>query len=140
MQLLGGTVTTVILAACYGMPYTDVKWTGGTGDTGQRWSGGTGGPSVTGGSGISGGTGHTGASTGGGTGDTGGGTGDPGGDTGGARGTGDTGFVDVDLDGFPPPYDCNDLDPLVNPDYPEQCTDGIDNDCDGFVDDTDPEC
>ena len=56
---------------------------------------------------------------------------------------------DVDMDGYGDPacggYDCDDTDPAVNPEAREgipgdpTCSDGIDNDCDGFVD-TDPEC
>lgn len=36
--------------------------------------------------------------------------------------------------------DCNDSNPQINPARPELCTDGIDNDCDGFVDCDDPSC
>ena len=56
---------------------------------------------------------------------------------------------DVDMDGYGDiacgGYDCDDADPDVNPEAEEgilgdpTCSDGIDNDCDGFVD-TDPEC
>ena len=39
--------------------------------------------------------------------------------------------VDQDLDGFDSTIDCNDLDPRINPNAPEVCGDGIDNNCDG---------
>jgi hypothetical protein len=42
--------------------------------------------------------------------------------------------VDEDGDGFSPPDDCDDLDPLVNPDADEICDDGVDNNCDGTID------
>ncbi len=59
-----------------------------------------------------------------------------------------TGCQDTDGDGFiseptdpnlscgPGPYDCNDFDPLINPAQDEVC-DGIDNNCNGRVDETD---
>jgi DNA-binding beta-propeller fold protein YncE len=43
---------------------------------------------------------------------------------------------DFDGDGSPPSLDCNNDDPHVHPDSAEVC-DGIDNDCDGLVDDAD---
>jgi hypothetical protein len=36
--------------------------------------------------------------------------------------------------------DCNDVDPLSNPDAMERCFDTFDNDCDGFTDTLDPMC
>jgi hypothetical protein len=36
--------------------------------------------------------------------------------------------------------DCNDADPAVNPGATENCTDGVDNDCDGQTDGADSEC
>ena len=43
--------------------------------------------------------------------------------------------TDRDGDGFDTSVDCNDTDPAINPDAPEVCDDGIDNNCDGFIDD-----
>lgn len=40
---------------------------------------------------------------------------------------------DWDLDGYPAEEDCDDLDPSVFPGAPERC-DGVDEDCDGDVD------
>jgi len=48
------------------------------------------------------------------------------------------GFVDEDGDGWAPPVDCNDNDPTLNPEAVEKC-DGIDNNCDGAIDDGNPE-
>jgi len=42
-------------------------------------------------------------------------------------------IVDVDKDGFSPPEDCDDGDPLVNPDATEVCN-FIDDDCDELID------
>lgn len=42
--------------------------------------------------------------------------------------------IDEDCDGFPPPADCNDSDPAINPGTPEKCGDNIDNNCDGSID------
>lgn len=44
------------------------------------------------------------------------------------------GCVDRDGDGACAGEDCDDLDPSVGPWMPEQCGDGLDNDCDGLVD------
>ena len=176
MNMLGGVVTTVVLAACYGTgggfydkPYwytgdtygptdttpfpTDTTPPTGetgtnTGDTGTN-TGDTGTNTNTGDTGTS--TGDTGTSTGDtgtNTGDT--GTGAPTGDTGTGTPTGETGaatadtgiapFIDNDNDGYPQRWDCNDSNPSIHPDFPEQCSDGIDNDCDGLVDAADPQC
>jgi hypothetical protein len=43
-------------------------------------------------------------------------------------------LVDEDWDGFSRATDCDDTDPLIHPDADEVC-DGVDNDCDGDVDD-----
>ena len=45
--------------------------------------------------------------------------------------------VDQDDDGSPSDLDCNDANPDLHPDASEIC-DGLDNDCDGAVDDDDP--
>ncbi len=51
--------------------------------------------------------------------------------------------TDLDFDGFSVeggecgPADCDDGNPLVFPDAVEDCTDGVDNDCDGLVDSQD---
>jgi hypothetical protein len=51
---------------------------------------------------------------------------------------------DDDHDGFGPllcgGLDCNDFNPQVNPNVPENCTDAADNNCDGVADCVDPAC
>jgi ribosomal protein L7/L12/C1A family cysteine protease len=42
--------------------------------------------------------------------------------------------VDTDQDGFTTEVDCNDVDPDINPGATEICGDGIDNNCDGTID------
>lgn len=44
---------------------------------------------------------------------------------------------DLDLDGYPVSLDCNDGDASVHPGALEWCGDGIDQDCDGLVDEAD---
>jgi hypothetical protein len=53
----------------------------------------------------------------------------------------DTGFdlFDEDDDGFGKDQDCNDDDAAINPGAVEDCTDGIDNECDGKIDEEDGE-
>lgn len=52
--------------------------------------------------------------------------------------------TDMDGDGYSAeggscgPMDCNDMDPAINPGAPENCSDGIDNNCNGKVDSADP--
>ncbi len=41
--------------------------------------------------------------------------------------------LDQDQDGVPPPFDCQDNNPLVAPGFPESC-DNIDNNCNGQID------
>ena len=49
-------------------------------------------------------------------------------------------IYDFDGDGYPDAEDCDSEDPDINPSADEICDDGIDNDCDGAVDDADPAC
>ena len=44
--------------------------------------------------------------------------------------------ADLDLDGFDACVDCDDGDSTINPDADELCGDGLDNNCNGSVDDT----
>jgi hypothetical protein len=47
----------------------------------------------------------------------------------------DCGHPDCDNDGYAVPADCNDSDPEINPEAFDFPDDGVDNDCDGHVDD-----
>ena len=50
------------------------------------------------------------------------------------------GPVDGDADGWTSDVDCDDANADVNPDAVEDCTDTIDNDCDGKIDADDEDC
>ena len=50
------------------------------------------------------------------------------------------GAEDTDQDGFFPSSDCNDDNAAVYPGAQEICDDGIDNNCNGLIDDSDPAC
>ncbi|HEY5921364.1 MAG TPA: MopE-related protein [Kofleriaceae bacterium] len=59
----------------------------------------------------------------------------------GARGEDDVGETDGDGDGYTPTGgDCDDSNAAVNPGAGENCTDTIDNDCNGMTDDADYNC
>jgi hypothetical protein len=47
---------------------------------------------------------------------------------------------DCDGDGYPPPVDCNDTNPLINPEAYDFPGDGVDDDCDGKIDDPVEHC
>ncbi len=48
--------------------------------------------------------------------------------------------ADLDNDGVPDICDCAPLNEDIAAQFPEKCDDGIDNDCDGFIDAADPDC
>ncbi|NCF96894.1 MAG: hypothetical protein GWP21_03140, partial [Euryarchaeota archaeon] len=52
----------------------------------------------------------------------------------------DDDLVDNDNDGYDETQDCDDNDPWIYPDNPEEEIDGLDNDCDGLVDYEDDNC
>lgn len=55
-------------------------------------------------------------------------------------GTWDDEETDLDGDGFPVAFDCDDNDAEINPDAVEICDDSVDNDCDEQVDAADSDC
>ncbi len=66
--------------------------------------------------------------------------GPPGGDSGGGSGSGTDDDLDLDGDGFSESTDCDDSEARNFPGNVESCGDGIDNDCDGYIDDFDSDC
>lgn len=48
--------------------------------------------------------------------------------------------VDLDQDGWSTPQDCDDTNAFIFPGAMENCSDGLDNNCNGFVDANDPAC
>lgn len=48
--------------------------------------------------------------------------------------------ADLDADGYNDLVDCDDANAAVNPGATEDCTDGVDNDCDGKIDADDSDC
>jgi len=68
------------------------------------------------------------------------GGGEDGGDGDGGGSDGSDGSEDLDGDGYPQSEDCDDSNNSANPGLSERCGDGVDNDCDGFVDDFDNDC
>lgn len=48
--------------------------------------------------------------------------------------------VDVDGDGYSPPEDCDEQDVSIHPGANEDCSNGVDDDCDQLIDETDADC